>query len=213
MLMIVGGLLLAYPFWSAAYTHVEQGRLSSAYSAEVKSFQQAVNRIDPKVVAGRVQDHMRALAVLFAHDLRPGRPIGRLIIPRLSFNRVVLQGVRGKSSLTPNSDTAYLRSGPVHYGVTPLPGAGQPFAIAGHRTTYAAPFYYLDRMRRGDTITMEMPYGRFTYSVARIATVLPNDVQVLYDQRYALVLTTCTPRYSASHRLVVMATLAGFTFR
>jgi sortase A len=213
LLMIIGGLLLAYPFWSAAYTRVEQGRLAGAYNAEVKSFtSEAARTIDPKVVAGRAEEHMRALAKLFARSLKPGRPIGHLIIPRLHFNRVVLQGVSGKASLTPDADTAFLRSGPVHYGFTALPGAGQPFAIAGHRTTYAAPFYYLDKLRRGDTITVQMPYGRFTYSVARIVTVLPTNVSVLYDRGYGLVLTTCTPRYSASHRLIVMATLVKSGF-
>jgi sortase A len=212
MLMIVGGILLAYPFWSAAYTHIEQGRLATTYNAEVKGFARQANH-DPKVLAARAQDRMRALAALFARSLKPGSPVGRLVIPRLHLSRLVLQGVSGKASLSPDSDTAYLRSGPVHYGFTALPGAGQPFAIAGHRTTYAAPFYYLDRLRRGDTLTVETPYGRFTYAVARIATVLPTYVQVLFDRRYALVLTTCTPRYSASHRLVVMAALVTFTFR
>ena len=80
------------------------------------------------------------------------------------MNRVVVQGSTGSRSLSPASDTAYLRGGPVHYGVTPLPGAGEPFAVAGHRTTYSAPFYSLNVLRRGDTIVVDTPYGRFVYS-------------------------------------------------
>ena len=98
-------------------------------------------------------------------------------------------------------------SGPVHYAVTPLPGAGEPFAVAGHRTTYGAPFYKLDRLRAGDPIYVDTPYARFRYSVVKTTTVDPKDIGVLSDRGYGLVLTTCTPPYSAAHRLVVWAKL------
>ena len=67
--------------------------------------------------------------------------------------------------------------------------------------------------RRGDPIVVDTPYARFTYRVARLTTVLPSDVGVIYDRGYGLVLTTCTPPYSASHRLVVWATAAGFRLK
>ncbi len=54
---------------------------------------------------------------------------------------------------------------------------------------------------------MDTPYGKFRYAVAKTTTVLPSDVGVLRDRGYGLVLTTCTPPYSASRRLVVWATL------
>ena len=100
-----------------------------------------------------------------------------------------------------------LRNGPVHYAITPLPGAGEPFAVAGHRTTYGAPFYKLDKLREGDPIFVDTPYARFRYAVAKTTTVAPTDIGVLSDRGYGLVLTTCTPPYSAAHRLVVWATL------
>jgi sortase A len=214
MLLIAGGLTLAFPFWSAAYTHFEQRHLSADYQRASASFSSTA-RQQTSTLALLHTPAMRArrLAALFARGLKPGDPIGRLIIPHAGINRIVVQGSTGSSSLSPASDTAYLRGGPVHYGVTPLPGAGEPFAVAGHRTTYSAPFYSLNVLRRGDRIVLDTPYGRFVYSVARVTTVLPSDVAVLYDRGYALVLTTCTPPYSASHRLVVWASARGFTLK
>jgi sortase A len=95
----------------------------------------------------------------------------------------------------------------VHYGNTPLPGEGEPFAVAGHRTTYGAPFNRLDALEEGDPIFVETPYATFRYSVAKTTEVMPDDTAVLRDRGYALVLTTCTPLYSASRRLIVWATL------
>ena len=214
LLLIAGGLTLAFPFWSAAYTHFQQGHLSADYRRASASFSSTA-RQQTSTLALLHTPAMRArrLAALFARGLKPGDPIGRLIIPHAGINRIVVQGSTGSSSLSPASDTSYLRGGPVHYGVTPLPGAGEPFAVAGHRTTYSAPFYSLNVLRRGDRIVLDTPYGRFLYSVARITTVLPTDTGVLYDRGYALVLTTCTPPYSASHRLVVWASARSFTLK
>jgi sortase A len=211
LLLIAGGLVVAFPFWSAAYAHFQQGALRSDYGRVSTAFALGEQR-HAAVLAqlGTPQMKVRRLAALFARGLKPGDPIGRLIIPRLGMDRIVVQGAAGAASLSPGSDTAYLRGGPVHYGITPLPGAGEPFAVAGHRTTYAAPFYALNELRRGDLIVVDTPYARFTYRVARLTTVLPSDVGVLYDRGYGLVLTTCTPPYSASHRLVVWASAAGF---
>ena len=154
---------------------------------------------------------MKRLANLFCRTLKPGDPIGRLRIPRIGVNEIVSQGSTGSGSLSPHSDVGFLRGGPVHYGITPLPGQGQPFAVAGHRTTYGAPFYRLGDLRRGDLIVVTTPYGRFTYHVARLTRVLPSDVSVLADRGYGVVLTTCDPPYSASHRLVIWGTLSART--
>ena len=214
LLLIAGGLTLAFPFWSAAYTNYQQrhlgadySRANAAYAARARGQSAALALLHTPAMKARWA------AALFARGLKPGDPIGRLIIPRLKMNHVVVQGSTGSDSLSPASDTAYLRGGPVHYGVTPLPGAGEPFAVAGHRTTYSAPFYSLNELRRGDSIVVDTPYGRFAYRVARLTTVLPSDVGVLFNRGYGLVLTPCTPPYSASHRLVVWASAAGFTLK
>ena len=213
LLLVVGGILLAYPLWSGLLTTVQQGRLDQAYGQEVAQF-----RLSVRSSAERATRHdrpaevqVRRLAEMFAKGLAPGDPVGKLKIPRLGLSRVVQQGVAGRAGLDPDGDRVLLRNGPVHYGITPLPGAGEPFAVAGHRTTYGAPFSRLDALRRGDRVVVETPYARFTYEVAKTTTVLPDDVGVLYDRGYGLVLTTCTPRYSASHRLIVWGELVSLT--
>ena len=214
LLLVVGGLVVAFPFWSAAYAHFEQGALRGDYRHASAVFALGEQRQTAALAELRTpQMKVRRLAALFARDLRPGDPVGRLIIPRIGLDRIVVQGATGGGGLSPGGDTAYLRGGPVHYAVTPLPGAGEPFAGAGHRTTYAAPFYRLNELRRGDRIVVVTPYGRFAYRVVRLTTVSPSDVGVLSDRGYGLVLTTCTPPYSASHRLIVWASSAGFRLK
>jgi sortase A len=208
LLLIAGGLVLAYPFWSAAYAQVQQSRLDSTYRRQSAAFVQDINaNQDTRPHKVSDEELVRRLAVLYSKKLKPGDPVGRLVIPRIKIDRLVQQGVGGKLALDPQGDTALLRNGPVHYGITPVPGAGEPFAVAGHRTTYGAPFYKLDKLRPGDLIYMDTPYARFRYEVAKTTTVDPSDTGVLLDRGYGLVLTTCTPPYSAAHRLVVWATL------
>ena len=104
--------------------------------------------------------------------------------------------------------TRRLRIGPGHYSGTALPGAGTTVGIAGHRTTYLAPFRRIDRLEGGDEITLEMPYATFTYSVDKARVVEPTQVGVVRKRkRERLVLTTCHPAYSAAQRYVVFADL------
>jgi sortase A len=212
ILLIAGGLVLAYPFWSAGYAQVQQTRLDATYrdsSAAFSSLAATSAAARPRDLPEEVV--VRRLAGLFGGGLKAGDPIGRLRIPLIDLDRLVQQGARGSAGLDPDADRALLRNGPVHYGLTPLPGAGEPFAVAGHRTTYGAPFYKIDRLRRGDRIFLETPYARFRYAVAKTTVVSPDDVSVLRDRGYGLVLTTCTPPYSASHRLIVWAVLEHAT--
>ncbi|HKG36129.1 MAG TPA: class E sortase, partial [Solirubrobacterales bacterium] len=103
-----------------------------------------------------------------------------------------------------------LRRGPGTYDQAPLPGAGGTAAIAGHRTTYLAPFRHIDDLDRGDPITLEMPYATLTYRVQRTATVDPDRGGVARRVAYQrLVLTACHPLFSASERYVVFARLGG----
>jgi len=208
LLLIAGGLVLSYPFWSAAYAQVQQSRLDSTYRQQSAAFVQNLSaNTDTRPRGVSQEEFVRRLAVIYGRGLKAGDPVGRLRIPHIDLDRLVQQGVGGKMALDPQGDTSLLRNGPVHYAVTPLPGAGEPFAVAGHRTTYGAPFYKLDKLRPGDPIYVDTPYARFRYSVAKTTTVDPTDISVLSDRGYGLVLTTCTPPYSAAHRLVVWAKL------
>lgn len=213
VLLIAGGLLLSYPFWSAGYAQVQQTRLDSAYQDRAAAFAPVAVAATKESRAEHVpkDEVVRRLGVLFGATLRAGDPIGRLRIPAIDLDRLVQQGSRSGGGLDPDADRKLLRSGPVHYAVTPLPGVGEPFAVAGHRTTYGAPFYRLDKLEQGDTIFVDTPYARFRYTVAKTTVVLPTDVGVLFDRGYGLVLTTCTPPYSASHRLIVWAVLERAT--
>src|SRR3954452_23476730 len=129
-----------------------------------------------------------------------GQAVGRIRIPRLGASFVVVKG----------TDAGDLRKGPGSYPQAPLPGAPGTVAIAGHRTTYGAPFRHIDRLGRGNTITVTMPYGRFTYRVESRRIVAPDALWVINRVRYdRLVLSACHPLYSASKRIVVFARLVS----
>jgi sortase A len=82
--------------------------------------------------------------------------------------------------------------------------------VAGHRTTYSAPFSQINLLRRGDPITIRMPYGTFRYLVTRHRIVPATDVAVLRStDREQLILQSCQPRFSATHRYLVYARPAG----
>lgn len=109
-------------------------------------------------------------------------------------------------------DTESLKRGPGHYADTACPWQdGGRVGIAGHRTTYAQPFYEVDRMREGDPIILATEYGTFRYVVTRTVITDPSGIlasgrPVLEQtERPTLVLTTCNPKYSAAERLVVVA--------
>ena len=141
----------------------------------------------------------------------PGFAVGVITIPKISLQKYVVQGT--------NDDD--LQKGPGHYDGTPMPGQSGNVAIAGHRTTYGAPFYNLDKLGPGDQIVLDTPaHGHFVYSVISERVVDPTDVSVVQPQPpgvtatgphpgYLLTLTTCTPRFSAAQRLVVFAQLAS----
>lgn len=126
-----------------------------------------------------------------------GRPIGRVIIPRLGESLVFRQGV----------GDAVLQYGPGHYPQTSLPGRPGTVAIAGHRVTHTRPFLHLNLLRRGDLITLAIGRARFRYRVYAMRIVSPSSLWVLMLRSRArrLVLTTCHPPRRATYRLVVFA--------
>lgn len=124
--------------------------------------------------------------------------VGRIEIPKLKASFVLVNG----------TDTGALRKGPGIYDDVPFPGAPGTTAIAGHRTTYLAPFRHVDRLKRGNDIVVEMPYGRFTYAVEKTLIVAPTRVDVIHRVNHdRLVLSACHPLYSAAQRIVVFARL------
>ena len=140
-------------------------------------------------------------AGLVGSDLPPGGAIDHLVIPKIGVDKYVVQGIGEQD----------LRRGPGHYPETVMPGELGNAAIAGHRTTYGAPFFDLDRLKASDDIFLTDTQGRrWDYKVDRSFVVSPNDVSVLDPTPFAqLTLTTCTPRFSAADRLIVTARLFG----
>jgi sortase A len=128
-----------------------------------------------------------------------GDSIARIEIPAIDLSEYVVEG----------TDTESLRKGPGHYPETPLPGEPGTTAIAGHRTTYGAPFRHIDELKPNQQITIDMPDGRFIYRVERTKIVDDQDLSVLDRvDHQRLVLSACHPLYSAAERVIVFARLA-----
>jgi sortase A len=128
-----------------------------------------------------------------------GDAVGRIVISKIGASFDVVQG----------TDASSLEKGPGHYPSTSLPGLGQTVAIAGHRTTYLAPFRHIDALKPGDRIVLTMPYARFTYVVQYHRIVLPTALWVTHNVGYdRLVLSACNPLYSAAQRIIVFAKLS-----
>jgi LPXTG-site transpeptidase (sortase) family protein len=132
---------------------------------------------------------------------REGEPLTRLEIPKLGVDVIVVQG----------TSLSALRAGAGHYPSTPLPGQRGNVAIAGHRTTYGRPFNRIDELRPGDEIILTTPAGRYVYKVSKMPWVTdPYDWTVAGPSSdYLLTLTSCHPKGSAAHRIIVRAKLAS----
>jgi sortase A len=131
--------------------------------------------------------------------LKLGKALGRLTVPRMGLKTVFVHGTRWGPDLS---------QGPGHFPQTSLPGVGRTMAIAGHRTTFGAPFRHIDDLRRGDPITVELPYATFRYRVFTHEIVQSDDWSIIRDRGFdTLVLSACHPLYSAAKRWVVYARL------
>ena len=210
------GLTLAWkePL-STIYGSIQQGKAAEQLEELEDGF---LDDAILRQVAGirGTEERAAALADLFEPELEKGRPIGRIDIPAIDADYVVVEG----------TDTASLRKGPGHYtrfddpavrrqgDGSALPGQGRTIGIAGHRTTYLAPFRKLNELSEGDEITVEMPYATFTYVVEKTDVVDPNEISVVRDVGYErLVLTACHPLYSAAQRIVAFAKLDSISLR
>ena len=148
------------------------------------------------------QDRIAYLARREQHQVATGDAIGHISIPKIGAGYDVVQG----------TDEASLEKGPGHYPDTAFPGLGETVAIAGHRTTYLAPFRHLDALGPGDRIVLKMPYAVFTYAVQYHKIVLPTALWVTNNVGYErLVLSACNPLYSAAQRIIIFARLKSVT--
>ena len=183
---------------SSLYAAIQQGRAEGELDDLETSF--LTDRSLPDVQGLTDVKAARELANAFADDLETGNGIGRIDAPAMDVDAVIVEG----------TDTGTLQKGPGHYPETALPGQGTTIGIAGHRTTYLAPFRQIDEIEEGEVIVVEMPYGSFTYAVETTEIVEPSDVEVVRDIGHErVVLTACHPEYSAAERYVVFGRLVG----
>lgn len=206
-LAIVGAALLVWAavvyFWQEPFTGVyadyQQGRLEREYEKRV-----AGEPLPPEDAAAtnpaQLQRAIARAARAYRTSLAHGAAMGRLFVPRLDLERIVING----------AEVSDLRTGPGRDLRTFMPGESELVYIAGHRTTYGAPFRHIDDLRPGDRIVLEVPYGRFEYRVTGHAVVLPSDVDRLRSRgREELHLQASHPPYSAARRYVVSARFVG----
>ena len=205
VLIVAGALLLLDAgltiVWqepvSALYARITQGALGGDLDSLEKAGPTALEMRALTKLAGENR-RLAFLARSLRRRLDDGDAAGRIRIPEIGASFVVVDG----------TSTAALRKGPGFFPESPLPGARGTTAIAGHRTTYMAPFRRIDDVERGDDVVVEMPYGRFTYEVERTRIVRPDELWVLRRASYdRLVLSACHPLYSAAQRIVVFARL------
>lgn len=194
--MITAGVLIllfvAYELWGTGI-HTARAQDDLEQQFEQRSADFADNHPDPRPV----RNPRRPQPV--PQPPPRGELIGRIQIPAIGVDKIFLEGV----------GLDVLSSGPGHYEGTPLPGQEGNAAIAGHRTTYGAPFNRIDELGDGDRIIISYFNGsQFTYQYLNTVVVTPDRVDVLeykFDNR--LTLTACNPKYSAAERIVVSARL------
>ena len=203
------GITLAYqePL-SSIYSSIKQSEKESQLKtleaeflneAETQEIQQASTEATQQQDPEALHQDFARLAERLVNESKPGDALGRIEAPAMNgLNMVFVQG----------TDESSLELGPGHYPETAMPGQGRTIAIAGHRTTYLAPFRHIDSMQKGDEITLKMPYGTFVYAVQKTEIVDPSDVGVIHETGYErLVLSACNPLYSAEQRFIVFAKL------
>ena len=189
---------------SAIYGSIRQGEAAD----ELDKIEAAYPSPADQALIDAASDERGRIATLarsFEARTKNGEPVGRLKVPSMDgLDVVVIQGTEGGD----------LQKGPGHYTRTPFPGEGRTVGIAGHRTTYLAPFRHIDSVEKGDRIVFELPYATFTYEVQRTEVVKPGATHVVRDVGYErLVLSACHPLYSAEERYIVFARMTGEQIR
>ena len=178
------------PF-TALYTKIQQHRLAAQYDHLVAGYE------PPRLQSAGLAT-VRLAIVQEARRYRlathQGEAIGRIVVPRLHLNMVLVDG----------TDHGSLEKGPGRDLRSYMPGEGRLVYIAGHRTTFLAPFSHIERLRPGDSVVLRMPYATFVYRIRRHRIVAADDLSVLRSPRHELVeLQACHPRFFATHRYVV----------
>ena len=181
------------PF-TGLYTRWKQHQLASQYDKRTRSFQPTISGVTQAAERASIAREAKR----YRRDSTRGEVIGRLRVPRMGLNMLLVNG----------TDHETLKKGPGRDERTFMPGENRLVYIAGHRTTYLAPFSHIDRLRTGDRVTIEVPYGTFIYAITGHRIVKSTDLSVLHSPRHEVVeLQACHPRFFASHRYIAYARL------
>ncbi len=197
---------VSYQLWGTAlYEEQAQSHLTSELAHQLhRPLPTSADGLASSASRGREGlPHLATQTVPLVAAPAINQPVGLLSIPKIGILDTIVEGV----------DEEQLEQGPGHYPGTPLPGEAGNVAIAGHRVTYAHPFYNLNALAPGDNVYILTKQGFFRYTVTGSQVVDPSDLAVLdaAPGQSTLTLTTCNPRYSASTRLVVTADFDGRT--
>ena len=206
VLIVSGVLMLADAgvtlAWQEPISAYRAAREQDKLGEELDAAAAGANR--DKLLTASIRDVKRRIKRLAQLDKRrtdTGDAMGRIELPSLDRHYVFVQG----------TSLDVLRKGPGHYPKTSFPGEGGTVAIAGHRTTYGAPFRTIDKLDRGDRIVLKMPYGTLEYRVEK-TQIVDNDATWItrrVSRGERLVLSACHPLYSASQRVVAFARLVN----
>ena len=179
--------------WQDPFTLV-LNRLDQRELAE--SFDRRLDQSGGVLAASTGAPNVRPSAVAWRKSSTRGDAIARLRIPALGVDKIVVNG----------TDHDSLERGPGRYLGSAMPGEGELVYIAGHRTTYGAPFSRIDQLKKGDRIVLELPYGTFEYAVTGHRIVPATQTSVLRSKGFEqLALQACHPRFFASHRYIAYA--------
>ena len=208
LLLLAGVLLLAEGVttlvWREPLGAISAGREQDRLSEALREAESEALAAPAGYVARDGRDKSARRVRTYKRGTARGEPLGRIRMPTLGAQFVFVAGV----------SSGELKKGPGHYPTTALPGERGTVGIAGHRTTYAAPFRNIDELERGDRIVIRMPYGVFRYRVEGRIVVSPKNTRSLRRVRQdRLALTTCHPPFSAAQRMVVTAALTSSTLR
>lgn len=128
-------------------------------------------------------------------------PIGTIEIPVIDLSTPMFEGVYEDALL----------DGPGHWPGTPAPGELGNSVISGHRGTETKPFLYLDRLTRGDVITITRAGQRFRFAVDFV-TIVPERSYVPFvlkqpanPRARTVTLFACNPLTAHYQRIVVRA--------
>ncbi len=184
------------PF-TALYTQWKQHQLSQTYERRFSGYEPAHLRRNEVSISARAKVIAREARLYRIHSRR-GQAIGRIRVPHLQLNMILVNG----------TDHDSLTKGPGRDRRTYMPGEGQLIYIAGHRTTYLAPFAHIERLQSGDAVTLEVPYATFRYRVFKHRIVGAHEMSVLRSHGVEVVeLQACHPRFFATQRYIAYARL------